>query len=217
MDRVHAKRGTWTVPQVPSAKEGKEPVASPTVAEILTRTLTQNNHPFPNWPVAAFWPFAISPSFFLMAKHPENCEICQRIAQIRRAEHPGFLAELPTGYAVLGDSQFFRGYCLLLCRETAADLEELAPDFRQQFLADMAKLSAAVARVTGAHKMNLESLGNMVPHLHWHVFPRQLSEAEPLKPVWLVMPQGDEAQQHAFDAERDAELLKQLRDELRAG
>ncbi len=149
-----------------------------------------------------------------MANHPQPCEICERIAQIRRGEHPGFLAELPSGYAVLGDSQFFRGYCLLLCKEAVADLEELAPEFKTQFLADMARLSAAVAAVVRPHKMNLESLGNMVPHLHWHVFPRQLSEAEPQKPVWLVMPQGEAAAEFALDAERDGELLAALRREL---
>ena len=149
-----------------------------------------------------------------MAQHPRPCEICQRIAQIERGEHPGFIAELPSGYAVLGDSQFFRGYCLLLCRQSVADLEELNAEFRAQFLLDMARLSAAVSRVVAPHKINLESLGNVVPHLHWHVFPRQLSEAEPAKPVWLTMPPADSAE-YAFDAERDAQLIEDLRAALR--
>ena len=151
-----------------------------------------------------------------MAQHPDSCEICARIAQIQSGEHPGFIAELSSGYAVMGDSQFFRGYCLLLCKEPVADLEELSPEFKRQFLEDMAKLSAAVSKVVKPHKMNLESLGNLVPHLHWHVFPRQLSEAEPTKPVWLTMPQGDEAARFDFDAERDGEWLEQLRRELKS-
>lgn len=145
-----------------------------------------------------------------MAQHPQPCEVCQRIARIERGQDPGFIAELPSGTAVLGESQFFRGYCLLLCRQPVADLEELDADFRAQFLADMARLSAAVSRVVKPHKINLESLGNVVPHLHWHVFPRQLSEAEPTKPVWLVMPPADTAE-FAFDAERDAQLVEDLR------
>ena len=149
-----------------------------------------------------------------MAQHPDSCEICERIEQIKRGEHPGFIAELPSGYAVLGDSQFFRGYCLLLCKEPVADLEELKADFRAQYLADMAKLSAAVASVIKPHKINLESLGNMVPHLHWHIFPRLLSEAEPTKPVWLVMPSGD-ATEFALDGKRDAELVGELKAALK--
>lgn len=151
-----------------------------------------------------------------MAQHPNSCEICHQIAQIKRGEHPRFVTELPSGYVVMGESQFFRGYCLLLCKETAPDLEDLTPEFLSRFLADMARVSAAVVRVVAPHKMNIESLGNVVPHLHWHFFPRQGSETNPTQPVWLTMPQGDAATPYAFDAARDADLLEALRRELRA-
>lgn len=141
-----------------------------------------------------------------MAQHPENCEICERIRQCAAGTHPGLIAELETGWAVLGDSQYFRGYTLLLCKRPVADLEELDWEFRIKFLAEVALLSEAVSQVIEPHKMNVESLGNMVPHLHWHLFPRQLSEPEPLKPVWLVMPKPEEAAQYALDAETVAPL-----------
>lgn len=149
-----------------------------------------------------------------MANHPSKCEICGRIEQIKAGTHPSFIAELPTGYAVLSDSQFFRGYTVFLCKTPAPDLEDLERETRTQFLHDMALVSEAVSKVIKPHKMNVESLGNMVPHLHFHLFPRQLSESEPTKPVWLVMPAGDEAQQYAFDDERDAELIGELRREI---
>ena len=151
-----------------------------------------------------------------MANHPSNCEICERIEQIKAGTHPGFITELSTGYAVLGDSQFFRGYTVFLCKTPAPDLEDLPRETRLQFLAEMALVSEAVSKVAQPHKMNVESLGNMVPHLHFHLFPRQLSESEPTKPVWLVMPAGDEAQQYAFDVERDGELIEELRREILA-
>ena len=194
-------------------KESQELRALSTVAEILTRTLAKNNRIFPILWLRDFGPLVLC-LFSVMAKHPQPCEICERIAQIKRGENPTLVAELPSGYAVMGDSQFFRGYCLLLCKAPAADLEALEPEFRAQFLADMATLSAAVAAVVKPHKMNLESLGNAVPHLHWHVFPRQLDEAEPVKPVWFSMPQGEAAAEFAFDAARDGELMAQLREEL---
>ena len=49
-----------------------------------------------------------------MAKHQDNCEICRKIGEAREGRHAGLIAELDTGYAVLGDSQFFEGYSLLL-------------------------------------------------------------------------------------------------------
>lgn len=149
-----------------------------------------------------------------MAHHPDPCEICARIEDIEAGNHSGFLAELPSGYAVLGDSQFFRGYTLFLCKIPAPDLEDLPRDFKLQFLRDMALVSEAVSSVVEPHKMNVESLGNMVPHLHFHLFPRFLTEAEPTKPVWLCAPQGEAAEKYALDASRDAELIANLRREI---
>ena len=161
-------------------------------------------------------PLASSIEFKLarMALHPENCEICERIAHIEAGTHAAFIAEGATGYAVMGDSQWFRGYCLYLCKTPVADLEELPRDARFRFLEEMALLSEAVSSVVGPHKMNVESLGNVVPHLHWHLFPRQLSEKSPFSPVWLVIPQDDEAENSQFDAARDGELLGKIRGEF---
>ncbi|RYG67691.1 HIT family protein [bacterium] len=146
-----------------------------------------------------------------MAQHPEDCDICAKIEQIQRGTYPGFISELETGYIILGDSQYFRGYTLFLSKEPAPDLEDLPREIRYKFLTEMALVSEAVSAVIKPHKMNVESLGNVVPHLHFHLFPRQLTEPAPLSPVWLVMPQGDEAKQYALDLERDGELIAELR------
>ena len=82
---------------------------------------------------------------------------------------------------------------------------------RLKYLEEMALLAQAVREVTQPHKLNYECLGNLVPHLHWHVFPRRLDEPEPLKPVWVCMPQGDEAASYAFDPARDGAMLQEIR------
>lgn len=146
-----------------------------------------------------------------MAQHPDSCEICARISAIERGEDPGFIAELSTGYAVLGDSQFFRGYSLFLCKTPAPDLEDLPRELRFEFLREMALVSEAVSTVLKPQKMNVESLGNVVPHLHFHLFPRYSTENEPTKPVWLCAPQGEESGKQAFDAAREAELIGEIR------
>lgn len=40
------------------------------------------------------------------------CEICDRMKQIRDRKNPYFVKELRTGYVVIGDFQYFRGYTL---------------------------------------------------------------------------------------------------------
>ena len=48
--------------------------------------------------------------------------------------------------------------------------------------------------------MNYELLGNQVPHLHWHLFPRYAHDPDVLKPVWLALDR----------AERDAEQRRRM-------
>jgi diadenosine tetraphosphate (Ap4A) HIT family hydrolase len=48
--------------------------------------------------------------------------------------------------------------------------------------------------------LNYELLGNQVPHLHWHLFPRYDADPDALKPVWLALDR----------AERDAEERRRL-------
>lgn len=110
---------------------------------------------------------------------------------------------------MLGGSQQWRGYCLLLCKTPVPDLEELDWPSRLQFLRDVALCSEAVFNVLKPHKMNVESLGNVVPHLHFHFFPRYLTELEPTQPVWAQ--QNDET---PFDSENDGELREQLKREI---
>jgi diadenosine tetraphosphate (Ap4A) HIT family hydrolase len=42
----------------------------------------------------------------------------------------------------------------------------------------------ALRRVLKPHKINLASLGNMTPHVHWHVIPRAKNDAHFPNPVW---------------------------------
>jgi diadenosine tetraphosphate (Ap4A) HIT family hydrolase len=144
-----------------------------------------------------------------MANHPSPCDICAQLAQLEAGNHPRFIAEFSTGYVVLGESQFFRGYTLFLSKSPAPDLEDLPREVRFQFLKEMALVSEAVSQVLQPHKMNVESLGNVVPHLHFHLFPRYLNESEPQKPVWNCAPQ--DAEKYLFEAARDGDLISQIR------
>jgi len=42
-------------------------------------------------------------------------------------------------------------------------------------------------------KINVASLGNMVPHLHWHVIPRFADDAHFPNPVWTEAVRTTEA------------------------
>jgi diadenosine tetraphosphate (Ap4A) HIT family hydrolase len=151
-----------------------------------------------------------------MALHLSACDICTRIEDCRGGRQPGLIAELDASFVVLGDSQQFEGYTLLLAKSPATELFDLPSPERAAFFEEVAQVAKAVARVTGAHKINYECLGNMVPHVHMHIFPRRLSDALPLAPVWGQMhatgtPEADRCR---LDLERHAPLIIRLRREL---
>jgi diadenosine tetraphosphate (Ap4A) HIT family hydrolase len=113
--------------------------------------------------------------------------IHQQVDAARRGELPRVITRMPSGWAVLGDPQITRGYCLLLPDPVVPHLNALTGEARDQFLRDMAALGDAVLAATGAERINYEILGNVEPALHAHVIPRHASEDPALRkqPVWL--------------------------------
>lgn len=116
----------------------------------------------------------------------EHCLICNRIQLIQMEENPYFVAETKSGYVVIGDHQFFRGYTLLLSKEHKRELHELGAQVRDVFLRDMAETAEAVIHAFGPEKLNYELLGNTDQHLHWHLIPRHADDPNIKGPAWNV-------------------------------
>ena len=143
----------------------------------------------------------------------ELCDICGRIEQTRAGRNPYFVRELETGWVVLGDHQRFEGYTLLLCREHATELSQLAPDFRAAFLRDMALTAEAVENVFRPDKLNYELLGTgRARHMHWHIYPRREGDTPKPGPVWQVPDLNDDRWRPS--AEKLAEMREALGQEL---
>jgi diadenosine tetraphosphate (Ap4A) HIT family hydrolase len=141
--------------------------------------------------------------------------IHQRVEAARAGTNPTVISRMPSGWAVLGDVQFLRGYALLLADPVAADLNALDESQRGRFLQDMAILGDALLEVTGAYRINYEILGNSEAALHAHVFPRYMSEPEDLRkgPAWRY--DREYRLSVKFDAERDKELMQHLAQAIR--
>jgi diadenosine tetraphosphate (Ap4A) HIT family hydrolase len=112
-----------------------------------------------------------------------------RIGSAERGENPTVIARMPSGFAVIGDTQFLPGYCVLIAVPSVEHLADLSFSQRRQFLFDMSLLGEAienVCRPQGLRRMNYEILGNTDTYLHAHVFPRYHWEPEEFikTPVW---------------------------------
>jgi diadenosine tetraphosphate (Ap4A) HIT family hydrolase len=140
---------------------------------------------------------------------PVSTAIHRRVAACRAGTDPTLIARLESGWAVLGDPQVLRGYCLLLPDPVVPHLNAMAAGSQAQFLSDMAGLGHAVLVATGAVRINYAMFGNVEPALHAHVFPRYATEPADLRTAhpWAY----DWSRARAFDVAVDADLIAALR------
>lgn len=113
-----------------------------------------------------------------------NCLVCERIEMIKNNDNKYFVKEMETGYVVIGDYQFFKGYTLFLFKEHVMELHLIESDLRKKFMYEMSVVGEAVFKAFNADKMNYELLGNGDVHLHWHIFPRVEGDGDVKGPVW---------------------------------
>lgn len=98
----------------------------------------------------------------------------------------------PNSVVLLGPWQYYQGYCLVVLRQHASELFQLSRQVRQAYLEEITLSAQALADCFAPRKLNYELLGNQVPHLHCHLFPRYENDPDHLKPVWLAIDRADE-------------------------
>ena len=138
---------------------------------------------------------------------PGACPLCEadggvlvvrtRRLRVIRAEEAGF----PAFYRVVWNAH-------------AAEFTDLAPADRVHCMDVVASVEAAMRRHLQPDKVNLAALGNMVPHLHWHVIARWRWDSHFPAPVWSAAQREAAPAQLLAVAARlgplEAELLQEL-------
>jgi len=95
---------------------------------------------------------------------------------------------------IVVDDAAYPGFCRVIWREHVREMSDLALDDRLLLNEAVHQLELAVREVMAPLKVNVASLGNVVPHLHWHVIPRYADDAHFPAPVWAAAArQTDEA------------------------
>jgi diadenosine tetraphosphate (Ap4A) HIT family hydrolase len=87
---------------------------------------------------------------------------------------------------VLVDDANYPGFCRVIWNSHVREMSELAVDERAALMEAVWQVEAAMREVMAPTKVNLASLGNAVPHLHWHVIPRFADDAHFPAPVWAA-------------------------------
>lgn len=112
-----------------------------------------------------------------MTTTPSTCELCDQDG----GEIVHSNAKLRV---VLVDDAHYPGFCRVIWNEHVKEMTDLSPIDRIVFMNTVWQVEAAVCEVMHPDKINLASLGNMTPHLHWHVIPRYIDDVHFPAPVW---------------------------------
>lgn len=87
---------------------------------------------------------------------------------------------------VLVDDADYPGFCRVICNAHIREMTDLAIAQRSQLMMTVCKAEQAIRDIMRPDKINLASLGNMTPHLHWHVIPRYQNDKHFPQPIWGV-------------------------------
>jgi diadenosine tetraphosphate (Ap4A) HIT family hydrolase len=121
----------------------------------------------------------------------DNCPFCLRLTKLQELPEEDIIWQFAHSVALLGTWQYYLGYCLLVCRHHATELSKLTEPVRRAYLDDMCLMARAIELAFQPRKLNYELLGNQVPHLHWHLFPRYADDPALLRPVWIAVDRAE--------------------------
>jgi len=85
---------------------------------------------------------------------------------------------------VLVDEPDYPGFCRVIWNAHVREMTDLAAAGQQHCMRVVFAVEQALRVALNPRKINLASLGNLTPHLHWHVIPRFADDAHFPHPVW---------------------------------
>src|SRR6476620_2322771 len=102
-------------------------------------------------------------------------------------EHWDLIGTLTISSLYLSKNQTYRGYSLLVFDARHVDrLDELSAAEWSAFSRDLFVANRAIHRAVQPDHMNVDLLGNVISHLHWHIFPRFRTDPRWGGPVWTT-------------------------------
>jgi len=106
----------------------------------------------------------------------KNCELCQHQGDV--------IINTPQWRVVLVDDTHYPGFCRVIWNAHVKEISDLSVDERTILMSVVWQVEVAIREVMTPHKINLASLGNVAPHLHWHVIPRFTDDVHFPNPIW---------------------------------
>ena len=117
---------------------------------------------------------------------------------------------------IRADEAGFPAFYRVVWQGHVAEFSDLSPAERQHCMDAVVVVESALREFLQPTKINLAALGNVVPHLHWHVIARFEGDSHFPAPVWAAAVRDRDAQAEAVVAERLPALEQALAERLAA-
>jgi diadenosine tetraphosphate (Ap4A) HIT family hydrolase len=105
------------------------------------------------------------------------CELCDQVGGT-------LLWQDASCRVVLVEDADYPGFCRVIWKKHVKEMTDLSADDRAHLMSTVFAVEAAIREAMQPDKINLASLGNLTPHLHWHVIPRYAHDKHFPQPVW---------------------------------
>jgi diadenosine tetraphosphate (Ap4A) HIT family hydrolase len=123
-----------------------------------------------------------------------TCELCVSDGGIVLVRHEKYRV-----VAVEGAEAHYRGFCRVIWNAHVKEMSDLSPEDRAHFMQAVFAVEAALRLALNPEKINLASLGNATPHLHWHVIPRFVNDGTYPKPIWAASTMSSSGDAHSSE------------------
>ena len=107
----------------------------------------------------------------------ETCELCSSVGG-------EFVWESSLCRVVCIADVDYPGFCRVILNRHEGEMTDLSEEERSQVMRVVFAVEAALRKLINPDKINLASLGNMTPHVHWHVIPRWRNDKCYPNPIW---------------------------------
>src|SRR3990167_9823347 len=141
-------------------------------------------------------------------KQGKSCPLCLPHIENNASLKQIITLEISTLY--LEANQTYRGYSILIFDKYHANgLEALSEDDYGKMMRDLYRAARAIKMLLKPEHMNYASLGNLFPHLHFHLIPRYTNDPRWRKPIWMT--DAKDMHQASLSEEEYQSLIKKIR------
>lgn len=140
----------------------------------------------------------------------KKCLICESINGYKKKINPYLIHEFKHSLFVIGDHQFFKGYSLILYKKHVRDITDLNPKIQTELFQEVMQAGKILQKTFSPYRLNYSCLGNLVEHIHWHIFPRykeEMKKTNKLNP-WF---NSDKFNKHVINEDTAKNICEQIR------